>query len=267
MKVLGLVTVLSLAMGSFAQNNETVIKVAVGGVMSQNQNIYMFTPNNFTASNGSIVQFEFSGNIGNHSIVPSLFPSITQSSFDNPCQEIDGGFDSGWVFVPNGFGGPYATWNLTITSTDPIWFYCKQTLPQYHCASGMQSSSDWASTPILELTRGPLIGMVGAINPPTSGNTFDNYVNNAKQATNQLPGQAAGGLIGQGASASAAPGPITSPLQFAGTPTSGQASATGGDSSGGGSAPSGGSGSNGASAVGASSVLTLFAATLGMLIA
>ncbi|KAJ8091831.1 hypothetical protein PM082_021067 [Marasmius tenuissimus] len=125
---------------------------------------------------------------------------------------------------------------------NPIWFYCKQTLPQYHCASGM----------------------VGAINPPTSGNTFDNYLNNAKQATNQLPGQAAGGLIGQGASASAIPGPLTSPLQYVGTPVSGQASATSSDS-GGGSAPSGGS--NGASALGVSSILTLFAAMLGMLIA
>ncbi|KAJ8091830.1 hypothetical protein PM082_021066 [Marasmius tenuissimus] len=66
MKVFGLATVLSLAVGSFAQNNETVIKVAVGGVMSQGQNIYMFNPSNVTASNGSIVQFEFSGNIGNH---------------------------------------------------------------------------------------------------------------------------------------------------------------------------------------------------------
>jgi hypothetical protein len=49
----------------------------------------------------------------------------------------------------------FPTWNLTITDdSQPIWFFCKQFAPTPHCDAGM----------------------VGAINPPTSGdNTFEAF--------------------------------------------------------------------------------------------
>ncbi|KAG7085664.1 hypothetical protein E1B28_003209 [Marasmius oreades] len=171
----------------------------------------MFDPANTQANVGDVVQFMFTGIPANH--------SITQSSFASPCTREDGGFDSGWVAAPTDHNGslPPATWNLTVTNAShPIWFYCKQTVPQFHCSSGM----------------------VGAINGPTSGaNSMDNFIKNAQGAG--APDQGVGGLVGQGASASALPGPITGDLQYFGTPISGVASATGGGS-GGGSGTSGG---------------------------
>ncbi|KAL0567821.1 hypothetical protein V5O48_014174, partial [Marasmius crinis-equi] len=69
--------------------------------------------------------------------------------------------------------------------------------------------------------------MVGSINAPTLGNnTFSNYQNNAKAAARTTPEQGIGGLVRQGASASALPGPITGDVQYFGSPTSGVVSST-----------------------------------------
>ncbi|KAG6876403.1 hypothetical protein C0993_003335 [Termitomyces sp. T159_Od127] len=59
--------------------------------------------------------------------------------------------------------------------------------------------------------------MVGAINPPSSGNTFSAYQSNA--AKSSASGQGEGGLVGIGASASTGPGPVASGvLLFPGVP-------------------------------------------------
>jgi len=83
--------------------------------------------------------------------------TVTQSSFSSPCQPLNGGFDSGFIYVPSGVKSGFPEWNLTITDdstrkyrslTDPfmsdywsryaaIWFYCKQLAPGPHCISGM----------------------------------------------------------------------------------------------------------------------------------
>lgn len=137
-------SLLSLAALVAAQNQ--IVTVQVGGDANSPGGFFQFNPNNITASEGSVITFEFSGNPGNH--------SITQSSFANPCQPLSGGFDSGWVFIPQGQTDNIPTWNLTITNgSTPLWFFCKQLVPQPHCKSGM----------------------VGAINAPTSGNTFSAF--------------------------------------------------------------------------------------------
>jgi hypothetical protein len=88
-----------------------------------------FEPNLVLATNGTIVTFKFTGRCvsfplsymrtvklnepmwiyspGNH--------SVTQSSFANPCQPLDGGFDSGWISVKEALPSP-PEWNLTITN-------------------------------------------------------------------------------------------------------------------------------------------------------
>ncbi|KAJ7327899.1 hypothetical protein DFH08DRAFT_621436, partial [Mycena albidolilacea] len=87
-----------------------------------------FQPNVVLATNCTIVTFRFTGAQGNH--------SVTQSSFADPCQPLDGGFDSGWVSVKEELLSP-PEWNLTITNDQIlIWFYCKQLLPVPHCRSG-----------------------------------------------------------------------------------------------------------------------------------
>ncbi|KLO12289.1 hypothetical protein SCHPADRAFT_905301 [Schizopora paradoxa] len=60
---------------------------------------------------------------------------VTQSSVDNPCVQLAGGFNSG--LIPGNTVDP-PTFNLTITNiTTPIWFFCQATVPFSHCANGM----------------------------------------------------------------------------------------------------------------------------------
>ncbi|KAJ3573204.1 hypothetical protein NP233_g2586 [Leucocoprinus birnbaumii] len=107
---------------------------------------YVFHPANITANVGDLVTFYFP-NSG------AISHSVTQSSFANPCTHLaangsdPAGFDSSLLTS--------TTFTLNITSTNPIWFHCKQVL---HCG----------------------MGMVGSINAPLTGNnTHANYVANA----------------------------------------------------------------------------------------
>ncbi|KAA1466739.1 hypothetical protein DENSPDRAFT_856337 [Dentipellis sp. KUC8613] len=183
-----------------AAQNQTV-QVQVGAEANSPGGIFQFNPSNVNATAGSTITFVFSGNPGNH--------SITQSTFQSPCQPAPGGFDSGFVFIPQGLSSGNPTFNLTITDdTHPIWFYCKQLAPSPHCRAGM----------------------VGAINAPGAGsNTFQAF-QQAAVASSGNPGQGANGaLVGSGASASDAPGPLTGGASGFGVPTSG--AAAGGSSS------------------------------------
>jgi len=157
--------------------------VQVGGPLNS-ATFYTFTPDTLTAPNGTVITFMFM-NEGNH--------SITQSSLASPCEPLAGGFDSGWVFVPTTESTP-VVWNLTITDdSKPLWFFCKQTVPIPHCPAGM----------------------VGGINANSS--IMSTFVNNAKSSSSS--GQGIGALVGQGASASADPGPLPSGVTLFGTPS------------------------------------------------
>ncbi|KAJ3761320.1 hypothetical protein EV360DRAFT_29102, partial [Lentinula raphanica] len=175
------------------------VQVQVGGTENESGGIFQFKPSSFNATNGSVITFEFSGNPGNH--------SITQSALSNPCQPMSGGFDSGWVLIPTGGVSPNPLWNLTITDdSQPIYFFCKQLIPSPHCAAGM----------------------VGTINAPSSGTgSFNDFLNNAKQTKDSGVRQGVGALVGQGASASAIPGPLPSGVTLFGTPASTPISASG----------------------------------------
>jgi len=110
-----------------------------------------YTPNNFTAKIGTIINFQFVGTA--HSVV--------QANFSQPCQLLPGGFDSGFAGIQ--FGGSLEEpmeWNLTVTDdTMPIWFYCKGLRPQSHCQNRM----------------------VGVINPPSQDMVVE-YLNNSQFA-------------------------------------------------------------------------------------
>jgi hypothetical protein len=65
--------------------------------------------------------------------------TVTQSSFLQPCKRLIGpdgmtptGFDTGFMPVANGASLPTAS--FIVPSTNPLWFYCRQT---GHCAKGM----------------------------------------------------------------------------------------------------------------------------------
>ncbi|KAF5338850.1 hypothetical protein D9758_015574 [Tetrapyrgos nigripes] len=176
-------SVLLLAGLVSAQN---VIDVQVGSTSNAQGGIFQFIPNNIQASKDDVVRFTFSGAPGNH--------SVTQSSLAKPCDNLANGFDSGWVLIPNADAiNPAPEWNLTITDdTKPLWFYCKQAQPAPHCGAGM----------------------VGAINANATAMTT--FQNNAKGNTN--PGEAVGALVGQGAFASALPGPFNNGATIFGAP-------------------------------------------------
>ncbi|KAJ3997634.1 hypothetical protein F5050DRAFT_1711134 [Lentinula boryana] len=230
-----------LGIAALVQAQNQTIQVQVGGTENESGGIFQFKPSSFNATNGSVITFEFSGNPGNHSVTFHI-PSLRLGALSNPCQPMSGGFDSGWVLIPTGGVSPNPLWNLTITDdSNTIYFFCKQLIPSPHCAAGM----------------------VGTINAPSSGTgSFNDYLNNAKQTKDS--GQGVGALVGQGASASAVPGPLPSGVTLFGTPASTPVSA----------ASSGSGTSSAASASGSSSaafkieydfkLFTLFAATMGI---
>jgi plastocyanin len=90
-----------------------------------------FNPPRVGAAIGDIVSFQFHSK--NH--------TATQSSFNSPCTELAAPlagntavFDSG--FQPSNDTGPFPTYNITVTTTSPQWFYCQQGNGA-HCAAGM----------------------------------------------------------------------------------------------------------------------------------
>ncbi|PLW09325.1 hypothetical protein PCASD_04126 [Puccinia coronata f. sp. avenae] len=130
----------------------------------------VFTPPTVNAKVGDTVKFLF-------------FPkahSVSQSTFENPCQIASGpegkGFHSGLIPVDqNTKSDDLPQWTLQVLVPTPIWFHCAP-----HCGGGM----------------------VGAINPPTSGDqTFEKFVDNAKKtggkAKNLKTGDPAGGRGGE----------------------------------------------------------------------
>ncbi|KAJ7730601.1 hypothetical protein DFH07DRAFT_992990 [Mycena maculata] len=201
----GLLVVAAVA----AAQNQTVM-IAVGGESNTPGGIFQFIPNNATAPNGTVVTFQFSGIPGNH--------SVTQSSFDSPCEPLAGGFDSGWILI-EAATTPLPTWTITIENDQtPIWFYCKQLNPSPHC----------------------IAGMVGGINIQPGANSITAF--QAKAASAGSSGQGQNGLVGVGASASAEPLVPSGATHFLGVSISASATApAGGSSAAGGSTTAGGS--------------------------
>ncbi|KAK7441834.1 hypothetical protein VKT23_016495 [Stygiomarasmius scandens] len=142
-----------------------------------------YDPETITAAENDVVQFVFSGN--KHGVV--------QSSFDNPCVPLSGGFSSGIQGRGENPGAdtPSPLWNLTITNvTGPIWFYCQASRPSSHCAQGM----------------------VGAINPASQA-MFQQFKQAAQATLGNQTSQGPDSVVntGQGAFATAAPSPTTIP--------------------------------------------------------
>ncbi|KAF3918447.1 hypothetical protein ABW21_db0202241 [Orbilia brochopaga] len=134
--------------------------------------------------------------------------TVTQADFNNPCNPSNNAFTSGFT------GSSSTTFSIIVTSTDPQWFYCAQ---PGHCQAGM----------------------VGAINPPSSGNTLAAFKRAATTAnTKSTPSNVFGGVISvQGSPASTAPGAVTQ----TGSGGSSPASTTAGTSSQPSASPSGNS--------------------------
>ncbi|PIL23789.1 hypothetical protein GSI_13540 [Ganoderma sinense ZZ0214-1] len=163
---------------------------------------FVFNPANVTAPNGTLITFFFpSGDIPH---------SVTQGDFSNPCQPIaaqggQNGFDSG---LQNS-----VQWTLNVTNDqEPIYFFCKSPT---HCG----------------------LGMVGSVNAPSTGNTFDAW-------------QAAAVKVGASEQTLQDNGPVTGGI---GAVATASPAATSGGSS----------GTSGALQLGASSALTVILGVVG----
>ncbi|KAK0486637.1 Cupredoxin [Armillaria luteobubalina] len=98
-----------------------------------------YSPANISASVGDTVTFEFHPN--NH--------TVTQSSFQNPCQPLAETSTSGQTGFSSGFrpvaanATEFPTYQIKINDTAPVWGYCGQT---NHCGSGMVFSINAVET-------------------------------------------------------------------------------------------------------------------------
>ncbi|KAG8906686.1 hypothetical protein FRC01_007929 [Tulasnella sp. 417] len=115
--------------------------VIVGGAAG-----LVYTPNQVHAQVGDRVKFHFQ--FKNH--------TVTQSSFEYPCDPLKGGFDSG--FKPVAMDAKKSpTFTIKVKDEHPIWVHCEQV---DHCPSGM----------------------VFAVNAPKKGNTFKKFLKMAKES-------------------------------------------------------------------------------------
>ncbi|RDB18143.1 hypothetical protein Hypma_000615 [Hypsizygus marmoreus] len=154
----------------FAQTNHNVTVGAVGS---------FYDPPTVSAAINDTVTFIFLGPA--HSVI--------QADVWNPCVPSPGGFSSGLVQHVDEKVIP-STWTIKVTNdSQGIWFYCGNSIPISHCASGM----------------------VGAINPPSIA-SYNQYLSAAKQVT-ASPAPIPFSLKGNGASAASPPGPPKPTLQ------------------------------------------------------
>lgn len=85
----------------------------------------IFSPRYIRADVGDIVRFRFAD--GNH--------TVTESTFLAPCSPR-GAFDTNFFYASN---EPQEedTMTILVDTSNPRWFFCKQTFPSSHCHSGM----------------------------------------------------------------------------------------------------------------------------------
>lgn len=141
-------TVASLALLALPLVSGEVHNIKVGG-----PGVLAYDPPFITAAIGDTLHFTFLQK--NH--------TVTQSSFAKPCEPFvddsgaQSGFKSGFQPVPDTLTDGFPTCDWEIKTDKPLWVYCAQTNPVSHCGKGM----------------------VFAVNPPATGNTFDAYKANA----------------------------------------------------------------------------------------
>jgi hypothetical protein len=119
-------------------------------------------PPSVSANVGDVLEFRFY----------PMSHSVVQGAFDSPCQtgSVKSPFFSG--FVPSTSGEASQVFRVIVNDTKPIWYYCSRA---DHCSEGM----------------------VGAVNAPKSGNTFDAYLKASKAFTGKVgaPPAIAGGVF------------------------------------------------------------------------
>ncbi|RDL40998.1 uncharacterized protein BP5553_00977 [Venustampulla echinocandica] len=86
-----------------------------------------YRDNQVNAAIGDIIRFDF--NSTNH--------TVTQSSFNDPCVKLPGGFDTGFNQFNNQSKTGIIFRDFKVEVSSPLWFYCSQKAPKSHCQAGM----------------------------------------------------------------------------------------------------------------------------------
>jgi len=102
-----------------------VIHRIFAGSTTANKGLH-FEPENVVAEIGDVIEFHFLAK--NH--------TVTQSSFDKPCEPQSHGFFSGFNFATPPGEEAKNVFTFMIENKEPIWYYCSQTNGD-HCQSGM----------------------------------------------------------------------------------------------------------------------------------
>jgi len=113
-----------------------VHQVTVGGAAP---NTISFTPPALFANNGDTVMFTFKQK--NHTVTQTSFGNVCNPLLDPSTQKPV--FDTGFHPVTADQTNEFPTWNYTVQSQDPLWFYCRQ---QGHCGQGMVFSINCPAT-------------------------------------------------------------------------------------------------------------------------
>ncbi|SPO03487.1 uncharacterized protein DNG_06170 [Cephalotrichum gorgonifer] len=134
-----------------------------------------FFPQEVSAQVGDMIIFTFYSQ--NH--------TVTQSSFDLPCEPLAGGMDSGFMANPDNSISPPPQVAMQVMTAEPLWMYCAQ---GNHCGRGMAFS----------------------INPSAEKTHAQFQANAIAQKGGDLPGTAITGGTGA-APADGAPAPPAAP--------------------------------------------------------
>ncbi|KAF4584370.1 extracellular serine-rich protein [Ophiocordyceps camponoti-floridani] len=156
--------------------DEKVHVVHVGMNPQTNQTSKKYYPDKIEAQPGEVVQFIFDA--------PGSMHTVTQSTFDTPCEAMSGGVNSGMVPVKAG-SSQKMVWNLKINDTKTVWAYCAT---GDHCKSKM----------VMVINEGTAI-------KANSSRTLDEYANKASQFNGKATGGEAGGKTGTGNAGSGRP--------------------------------------------------------------
>ncbi|KAH8101013.1 hypothetical protein BXZ70DRAFT_907149 [Cristinia sonorae] len=165
-----------------------VFTVTVGIVETDGKPGLGFDPSSIRPSAGDTITFtyQFAEWVKDP---PTNQHTATQSTFENPCTPLPGGFDTGIQTTGSILKGTGASFDLAVNNTDPLWFF---SAANQDCKAGM----------------------VLSVNPPLSGEqTAAAFVERAKASTPAPPpsSSSSGTSSGAGTSTSDSTAPTSPP--------------------------------------------------------
>ncbi|KAF2868964.1 Cupredoxin [Massariosphaeria phaeospora] len=114
----------SLRCRAFRPHSTGVTHRIFAGATTENGGLH-YEPQNVVAEPGDVIEFHFLPK--NH--------TVTQSSFDAPCEPLEHGVFSGFNFRTDAGEAPNV-FTFTVLNKEPFWYYCSQTNGD-HCQKGM----------------------------------------------------------------------------------------------------------------------------------